>query len=167
VSAVYSAVMAAIFASLDVLKTHLVFFNERDIVDMTPVLDDPVEVLFTAQLGGAEDLNRAVAYAQEHFIARPEKTILLLITDLYDTCGDTSQLAIRMRALVESKVKALVLLKLSDEGRPSYNHDLARTLTDIGVHCFGCTPRLLVQIMERVMKNQDIGALVTSAGAKG
>jgi Mg-chelatase subunit ChlD len=166
-SAVYSAVMAAIFASLDVLKTHLVFFNEKDIVDMTPVLDDPVEVLFTAQLGGAEDLNRAVAYAQEHFIERPEKTILLLITDLFDTRGDVQQLAIRMRELVESKVKALVLLKLSDEGRPSYNHELARTLTDLGVHCFGCTPRLLVNIMERVMKNQDIGGLVASEGAKG
>ena len=160
VSVVYSSVMAAIFASLDVLKTHLVFFNEKDIVDMTESLVDPVDVLFSAQLGGAEDLNRAVAYAEEHFIEQPEKTILLLITDLFDTMGDTEQLAIRMRRLVESKVKAMVLLKLSDEGRPSYNHELARTLTDIGVHCFGCTPKLLVDIMERVMKNQDIGPLV-------
>ena len=72
-----------------------------------------------------------------------------------------------MRALVESKVKALVLLKLSDEGRPSDNHELARTLTDLGVYCFGCTPRLLVQIMERVMKNQDIGGLVAEGSARG
>ena len=163
VSVVYSSVMAAIFASLDVLKTHLVFFNEKDIVDMTASLVDPVDVLFSAQLGGAEDLNRAVAYAEEHFIEQPEKTILLLITDLFDTMGDTEQLAIRMRRLVESKVKALVLLKLSDEGRPSYNHELARTLTDLGVHCFGCTPKLLVDIMERVMKNQDISSLVAQA----
>ena len=61
----------------------------------------------------------------------------------------------------------MVLLKLSDEGRPSYNHDLARELTNRGVHCFGCTPRLLVQIMERVMKNQDIGALVAGNAGKG
>lgn len=163
VSAVYSAVMAAIFASLDVLRTRLVFFNERDIVDMTPHLVDPVEVLFTAQLGGAEDLNRAVAYAEEHFVERPDKTILLLITDLFDTMGDTEQLVLRMRRLVESKVKTLVLLKLSDQGRPSYNHELARALTEVGVHCFGCTPRLLVRIMERVMKNQDISGLVADA----
>jgi hypothetical protein len=160
VSAVYSAVMAAIFASLDVLKTHLAFFNERDVVDMTPVLVDPVEVLFSAQLGGAEDLNRAVAYAEEHFISRPDKTILLLITDLFDTCGDVEQLVQRMRRLVESKTKALVLLKLSDEGRPSYNHELAKRLGEIGVHCFGCTPKLLVEIMERIMKNQDLSTLV-------
>ncbi|MBS2013325.1 MAG: VWA domain-containing protein [Deltaproteobacteria bacterium] len=160
VSCVYSAVMAAIFASLDVLKTRLVFFNEKDIVDMTPMLVDPVDVLFSAQLGGAEDLNRAVAYAEEHFLEQPSKTMLILITDLFDTCGDVAQLKIRMRRLVESKVRCMVLLKLSDEGRPSFNHDLARDLTAIGVHCFGCTPRLLVQIMERIMKNQDISTLV-------
>ncbi|NUP08878.1 MAG: VWA domain-containing protein [Polyangiaceae bacterium] len=162
VSAVYSAVMAAIFASLDVLKTHLAFFNEKDIVDMTPMLVDPVDVLFSAQLGGAEDLNRAVAFAEEHFIERPEKTILLLITDLFDTCGDVAQLELRMRRLVDSKVKAMVLLKLSDEGRPSFNHELAASLTSIGVHCFGCTPRLLAQVMERILKNQDIAELVSS-----
>lgn len=160
VSAVYSAVMAAIFASLDVLKTHLAFFNERDIVDMTPVLDDPVEVLFTAQLGGAEDLNRAVAYAEEHFITRPDHTILLLITDLFDTCGDTVQLERRMQRLVESKMKAMVLLKLHDSGKPSYNHELAQRLTAVGVHCFGCTPDRLVGIMERIMKNQDYQSLL-------
>ena len=160
VSAVYSAIMAAIFASLDVLSTHLAFFNEKDIVDMTPVLSDPVEILFSAQLGGAEDLNRAVAFAEENYITRPEKTILLLITDLFDTCGDVEQLVQRMRRLVEGKTKAMVLLKLSDEGRPSYNHELARRLTEIGVYCFGCTPHLLVSVMERVMKGQDISTLV-------
>jgi len=162
-SAVYSSVMAAIFASLDVLKTHLAFFNEKDIVDMTPVLTDPVEVLFSAKLGGAEDLNRAVAYAEANFIERPEKTMLLLITDLYDTCGDVDQLVQRMRRLVESKVKAMVLLKLSDGGRPSFNHELAARLTAVGVHCFGCTPKLLVGVMERVMKNQDISGYLAQA----
>src|SRR5678815_1918659 len=111
VSVVYSSVMAAIFASLDVLKTHLVFFNERDIVDMTPMLVDPVDVLFSAQLGGAEDLNRAIAFAEEHYISRPEKTILLLITDLFDTCGNVDQFMIRMQRLIDGKTKAMVLLK--------------------------------------------------------
>lgn len=165
-SAVYSSVMAAIFASIDVLKTHLAFFNERDIVDMTPVLVDPVEVLFSAKLGGAEDLNRAVAYAEEHFIERPEKTMLVLVTDLYDTCGDVEALILRMRRLVEAKVKAMVLLKLSDSGRPSFNHELARRLTELGVHCFGCTPRLLVGVMERIMKGQDLTAYLAAEEAR-
>jgi Mg-chelatase subunit ChlD len=161
VSAVYSAIMASIFASLDVLRTHLAFFNERDIVDMTPVLDDPVEVLFTAQLGGAEDLNRAVAFAEEHYLERPDRTLLLLVTDLFDTCGDTVQLERRMARLVESKVKVMVLLKLHDSGKPAYNHELAQRLAAVGVYCFGCTPDRLVAIVERIMKGQDPSSLAT------
>ncbi|MBI4951181.1 MAG: VWA domain-containing protein [Myxococcales bacterium] len=160
-SVVYSSVMAAIFASLDVLETRLLFFDTQ-IVDMTPVLVDPVEVLFSAQLGGGTDINRAVAYAQEHFVERPEKTIFLLVTDLCEG-GNAQDLVQRMRQLVDAKVKTLVLLALSDSGRPSYDHELARQLTELGVHCFGCTPKLLVGIMERIMKNQDIGSLVAQA----
>ena len=158
-SVIYSSVMAAIFASLDVLKTRLMFFD-TEIVDMTPMLVDPVDVLFAAQLGGGTDINRAVAYAQANFIERPEKTIFLLITDLYEG-GNAEELVQRIRIMVESKVKVLVLLALSDGGTPSYDHALAEKLESIGAHCFGCTPKLLVRVMERVMKNQDIRSLLS------
>ena len=160
VSVVYSAIMAAIFASLDVLKTRLAYFNHETVVDMTPHLTDPVDVLFSAQLGGAENYNLALAHASEHWIERPEKTLLLLITDLYHTAGDTEEFLARMQQLVESKVKAIVLLKLSDAGKPSYDHALAARLAALGVHCFGATPNLLVQIVERIMKNQPYDHLI-------
>lgn len=158
-SVVYSSVMAAIFASLDVVSTKLLFFD-TEIVDMTPLLVDPVEVLFSTQLGGGTDINRAVAYAQQNFVQNPEKTIFLLVTDLYEG-GNRLELVTRMRQLVESKVKTMVLLALSDSGKPSYDHELARELGAIGVHCFGCTPKLLVQVVERVMKGQDVGAFLS------
>ena len=167
VSAVYSAIMASIFASLDVLSTALVLFNHEEVVDMTPVLTDPVEVLFTAQLGGAEDYNRALRYAEEAYLKRPEKTILILLTDLFHTAGDNAEFVQRMRALVEAKVKTLVLLKLSDQGRPSYNQELAKELTELGVHCFGATPRLLVDVMSKIMKNEDISGVVATARTEG
>src|SRR5262249_32209990 len=119
-SVVYSSVMAAIFASLDVLRTRLLVFD-TEIVDLTPLLVDPVEVLFAAQLGGGTDINRAVAYAQEHFIERPEKTLFLVVTDLFEG-GNEDELVGRMRQLVDARVKPLVLLALSDSGRPSFNH---------------------------------------------
>lgn len=158
VSCVYSAIMASIFASLDVLATRLILFNHEEVVDMTPVLVDPVEVLFTAQLGGAEDYNRALRFAEETYLKQPEKTILVLLTDLFHTAGDNAEFVERMRVLVESKVKTLVLLKLSDQGKPSYNVELAKELTALGVHCFGSTPHLLVDIMARIMRGEDIGA---------
>jgi Mg-chelatase subunit ChlD len=157
-SVVYSAVMAAIFASIDVLGTRLLFFD-TEIVDATRLLSDPVEVLFSTQLGGGTDINRAVAYAQERFIERPERTLFVLITDLYEG-GDAEQLVARMRQLVDSRVHALCLLALSDRGHPSYDHALAGRLQEIGVPCFGCTPKLLVDVIERVLKNQDIAGLV-------
>lgn len=164
-SVVYSSVMAAIFASLDVLRTRLLFFD-TEIVDVTPMLVDPVEVLFASQLGGGTDINRAVAYAQEHFIENPEKTIFLLITDLFEG-GDAGALVARVRTLCESKVKVLVLLALSDAGTPSYDHELAAQLTSLGAHCFGCTPKLLVRVVERIMKNQDPAGVLAEHAPKG
>jgi Mg-chelatase subunit ChlD len=160
-SAVYSAIMASIFASLDVLATRLVLFNHEEVVDMTPVLEDPVEVLFTAQLGGAEDYNRALRYAEETYLRTPDKTILVLLTDLFHTAGSNDEFVERMRVLVESRVKCIVLLKLSDGGKPSFNTELAKELTALGVHCFGSTPRLLVQVMARIMRNEDISSVIT------
>ncbi|MFP2930441.1 VWA domain-containing protein [Pyxidicoccus sp. 3LG] len=159
-SVVYSSVMAAIFASLDVLRTSLVLFD-TEVVDMTPMLADPVEVLFTAQLGGGTDINRAVAYAQANHVRRPEKTLFILITDLYEG-GNAEELVARLRQLVDSRAKVLCLLALSDGGKPSYDHGMAEQLTALGIPCFGCTPRKLVDVVERVMRNQDLGPLVTA-----
>ncbi len=162
-SVVYSSVMAAIFASLDVLRTKLLMFD-TEIVDMTHVLDDPVEVLFSAQLGGGTDINRAVAYGQKHFVERPDKTLFILITDLYEG-GNARQLVARMRKLVESRVKVLVLLALSDTGHPSYDHGLAKRLMNLGIPCFGCTPNKLVEVMETVMSGGSLEAYLSPTDA--
>ncbi|HET8697200.1 MAG TPA: VWA domain-containing protein [Gammaproteobacteria bacterium] len=154
VSVIYSSIMAAIFASLDVLKTRLAFFNDQTIVDMTPHLNDPVDILFSAQLGGAENYNLALDHAKEHFIQRPEKTLLFFITDLFHTAGDNARFLRQVQELVESDVKFMVLLKLSDAGQPNYNRELAQELARLGAHCFGSTPKLLIEIMERILKHQ-------------
>lgn len=163
-SVVYSSIMAAIFASIDVLRTRLLFFD-TEIVDVTPLLDDPVEVLFTSQLGGGTDIHRAVAYAQEHFIERPERTLLLLISDLFEG-GDAAGLVARMRQLVDSRVKVVCLLALSDGGKPSYDHSMAAQLGAMGIPCFGCTPKLLPAVIERVMRGQDLGPLLADAAGE-
>ena len=157
-SVVYSSVMAAIFASLDVLRTQLIFFD-TEILDATPLLVDPVDVLFATQLGGGTDIHRAVAYAADNCVQRPDKTLFLVVTDLYEG-GDPEALVARMRALVEAKVRVMVLLALTDTGHPSYDTALAARLTAIGVPCFGCTPKLLARVMERVLSNQDPSDLV-------
>lgn len=164
-SVVYSSIMAAIFASLDVLRTRMILFD-TELVDVTSLLGDPVELLLSAQLGGGTDIHRAVAHVADHLIERPERTIFILISDLFEG-GDRDALLARMRALAESRVKALVLLALSDRGRPAYDHDLARELEGLGVRCFGATPSLLVEVMARLLAGQDLGELAARSGAGG
>ena len=162
-SVVYASVIAAIFASLDVLRTRLLFFD-TEVVDATALLGDPVDLLFSSQMGGGTDINRAVAYAREHCVERPERTLFVLITDLHEG-GDAAELVARMRELVESRVKCLCVLALTDAGRPSYDHDLARELVAVGVPCFGCTPRLLVDVVATVLRGGDPEPLLVAAKA--
>ncbi|RJS14736.1 hypothetical protein DRW03_34320 [Corallococcus sp. H22C18031201] len=159
-SVVYSAVMAAIFASLNALNTSLVLFDTQ-VLDMTRHLTDPLEVLFSTQLGGGTDIHQAVAYAHENHVRRPEKTLFLLISDLCEG-GDEEALVARMRQLVESRARVVCLLALSDAGAPAYNTDMARRLTALGIPCFGCPPRKLAEVMDRVLRNQDLTPLMAS-----
>src|SRR5262249_25836014 len=145
------------------LRTKLLFFD-TEIVDVTPLLVDPVDVLFSAQLGGGTDINRAVAYAQQHFVERPEKTICILISDPFEG-GNRAELGSPMRQRADSKVKVICLLALSDGGKPSYDHELAGELAELKIPSFGCTPKLLARVVERVMKGQDLAPLLAEGAA--
>lgn len=160
-SVVYASIMAAIFASIDVLRTRLVAFD-TEIADLTPLLDDPVEVLFAAQLGGGTDIERAVAYAQTELIDRPAKTLMLLVTDLYEG-GDAKKLVSRIEHLVDSGVQVLCLLALGEGGAPAHNEPLAAELVALGVPCFACTPDRLAGVIEEVLSTSK---RPTKKGAK-
>lgn len=148
-SAVYSSIMASIFASLSVLETHLVVFD-TSVVDLTPYLNnDPVELLFNLQLGGGTDIAQAVAYGA-NLVKRPEKCIFVLITDLYEG-GSEQALLGQLRALRESKVQVLCLLALED-GKPEYNKPLARQVAALDIPTFAATPDKLLEVMEQILK---------------
>jgi uncharacterized protein with von Willebrand factor type A (vWA) domain len=148
-SAIYASLMACIFASLQVLETHLVVFD-TSIVDLTPYLSgDPVELLFSLQLGGGTDIAQAVAYGA-NLVKRPEKCIVVLITDLYEG-GDEAALLTRLRALRESKVQVLCLLALED-GKPVYHKTLARQVAALDIPTVAATPNKLLELMEQILK---------------
>jgi uncharacterized protein with von Willebrand factor type A (vWA) domain len=148
-SAIYASLMACIFASLQVLETHLVVFD-TSIVDLTPYLSgDPVDLLFSLQLGGGTDIAQAVAYGAS-LVKRPEKCIFVLITDLYEG-GDEAALLTRLRALRESKVQVLCLLALED-GKPVYHKTLARQVAALDIPTVAATPNKLLELMEQILK---------------
>ena len=152
-SLVYASLFGAVLASMQSLRTSLVVFDTA-VVDLTEHLEDPIEVLFGTQLGGGTDINRALAYC-EQLISRPENTILVLISDLYEG-GVRASLLRRARALAESGVQLVVLLALSDSGTPSYDADNAAALAELGVPAFACTPDLFPDLMAAAVRREDL-----------
>ncbi|MEO3800722.1 VWA domain-containing protein [Nonomuraea sp. B1E8] len=152
-SVVYSSVFGAVLASMRSLKTSLVVFDTA-VVDLTDQLHDPVELLFGTQLGGGTDINRAVAYCQG-LITRPASSIVVLISDLYEG-GVRQKLLRRVAAMTQAGVQVIVLLALSDEGAPFYDHENAAALAAMGVPAFACTPDAFPDLMAAAIERRDI-----------
>jgi len=160
-SVVYSSICGAVLASLPAVRTRLVVFDTA-VVDLTDQLADPVDVLFSVKVGGGTDINRAVGYC-EGLIERPEDTILVLVSDLYEG-GVAAGLLARAHRLVSAGVQFITLLALSDEGAPSYDQQLAGQLAALGVPSFACTPDLFPDLMAAAIRKQDVGQWASSAG---
>ena len=160
-SVVYSSIFGAVMASLPAVKTHLVVFDTA-VVDLTEQLSDPVEVLFGVQLGGGTDINRAVGYCQG-LIAEPRNSILVLISDLYEG-GVERNLLQRTAELIQSGVQCIVLLALSDEGAPAYDHQLAAKLSALGAPAFACTPDQFPNLMAAAIRREDVALWAAKHG---
>ncbi|MFT3662096.1 MAG: VWA domain-containing protein [Gordonia sp. (in: high G+C Gram-positive bacteria)] len=152
-SVVFAGVFGAVLASLPSVSTRLVVFDTA-VVDLTDDLDDPVDILFGVQLGGGTDINRAVAYCQQH-ITVPTETIVILISDLYEG-GVAEELKERSRAIVDSGATMIALLALSDSGAPAFDAELAGELAELGVPAFACTPDLFPDLMAAAIEGRDV-----------
>ena len=63
-SAIFSAVMASIFAELPAVRTSMFLFD-TDIADLSDKVGQPVDVLLSIQLGGGTDIAKALQYANQ------------------------------------------------------------------------------------------------------
>ena len=168
-SIVYAGIFGAVLASLPALQTRLVVYD-TSVVDLTEELHDPVDLLFGTQLGGGNDTPRALAYCQG-VVRRPQDTILVLITDLYEGGGSADMIK-RLGAFAASGVQVIVLLALSDDGAPSYEHGNAQTLAGMGIPVFACTPDQFPPLMAAAINHQDIAQwaakqeIVTARGVR-
>jgi Mg-chelatase subunit ChlD len=154
-SVVYASVFGAVMASIRTLRTSLVVFD-TSVVDLTPSLSDPVDVLFGTQLGGGTDINSAVAYCSG-LVTRPRDTIFVLVSDLYEG-GNNEEMLARMGALAASGVTCVALLALSDDGAPSFDSDNAAALAALGIPAFACTPDAFGDLLALAIDGGDIAA---------
>jgi hypothetical protein len=160
-SVVYAGIFGAVLASLPAVQTRMVVYDTA-VVDLTAQLQDPIELLFGTQLGGGNDTPRALDYCRS-LVRQPQDTILVLITDLYE--GHLSQEMIKRAAgLVAMGVQVIVLLALSDEGAPRFDHSNAAAMTALGIPTFACTPDLFPDLMAAAIARQDIGQWAAAQG---
>ena len=136
-SVVYASLFGAVLAQLPALDTKLIAFDTV-VTDLTPVLHDPVDVLFGVQLGGGTDIAEALGYCRQ-LISRPTDTVLVLISDLFEG-GNAELMRARIAQLTRSGVTVLCLLALSDEGAPVHDQQAAADLVALGATVMACTP---------------------------
>lgn len=136
-SVIHSAVTAAIFFRIKVLRTHLVLFD-TSIVDISADCADPVETIMKVQLGGGTDIGQAVSYA-EKLIDNPRRAIVVLITDFYEGAPVNLLYAACQRLIAQGTV-LLGLAALDAEAAPQYDHTTAAHIAGLGAHVGAMTP---------------------------
>jgi len=160
-SVVYAGIFGAVLASLRAVQTRIVVFD-TSVVDLTDAAQDPVDLLFGTQLGGGTDINRALTYCQG-LVRRPQDTILVLISDLYEG-GNREEMLKRVAALVGLGVQLITLLALNDEGAPMYDHWIAEKLAGLGIPAMACTPDQFPDLMAAAIQRQDITQWAAAQG---
>jgi Mg-chelatase subunit ChlD len=148
-SVIHAGVTAACLWGLPSVKTHLVAFD-TNVIDLTPHVTDPVETLMKVQLGGGTDIARAVAYA-EGLIENPARTVVVLITDLYEG-GSAYDLVASVKRQVAAGVRFVVLAALDDRAEPNYDRELGQRLVRVGASVGAMTPNQLVAYLKDVLK---------------
>lgn len=136
-SVIHSAVMAGIFSKLPMLKTSLVIFD-TEVVDLTGYVDEPVETLMSIQLGGGTNITKALTYC-ENLIENPHRTIVVLVTDLYEGYGYGNMYA-RAKSIIESGAKLIVLTALDMEATPAHDKGAAIKISSLGAEVGAMTP---------------------------
>ena len=147
-SIIYSSIMACVLASMSAVKTSVVAFDTQ-IMDLTPLCEDPVDLLFGFQMGGGTDIAKSIAYCQE-LVESPAKTLFFLISDL-DEGGNRAALLRRLEELKGSGVTVAVLLAIADGGKPYYDAQTAQRVAAMDIPCFACAPEKLPQLLEQAL----------------
>lgn len=145
-SLIHSAVMAAIFAGLPAVTTHLVLWDHR-IFDVSDLAHDPLEVLMACQLGGGTRMLQALQYCAG-LVTEPHRTILVLLSDFYvwDEASACIELA---RELAAAGVQGIGLPALDERGRGVYDERFARELADAGWSVGAMSPQRLAEHVAR------------------
>lgn len=147
-SVIYSAVMAQIISSLPFAEIKLVIFD-TSVVDLSGQADRPAQVLMSVQLGGGTNIGGALGYC-ETLIAVPNKTSVIVVTDLYEGMPENRLLNVS-RNIIQSGAKLNFLTALDESANPAFDRRIGQKLADMGAFVGAVTPDKLGEYICRMV----------------
>ena len=148
-SIIYSAVCASIITQLPAVKLHLFVFDTQ-VVDLSHLVSDPVEILMTVQLGGGTNIGYALKYAEQRII-NPTRTIMVVVSDFYEGVNLTN-LYNTVARLNANRVKMLGLAALDYSATPVYDLQTSQELANRGMQIAALTPEHFANWLAEVMQ---------------
>jgi Mg-chelatase subunit ChlD len=148
-SAIFSAVMASIFAELPAIRTSLFLFD-TDIADLSDQVGCPVDVLLSLQLGGGTDITKALQYGYQ-LVRQPARTIVVLVTDFYEGRAE-KELVAQVKEMAQAGIRMIGLGALGYDARPAFNKTTASKCRKAGMDILSCTPEKLAEAMAHIIR---------------
>jgi len=145
---VQCTILASIFAGLPHVDVHLLAFDTR-VLDLTPWVNDPFEVLMRTQLGGGTHIHFALQQAAEK-IEDPRRTAVVLITDFYEG-GSDQVLLDSIVALKQSGVYFIPVGAVSSSGYFSVSEWFRTRLKDLGMPVLTGSPKKLIAELKKAI----------------
>jgi uncharacterized protein with von Willebrand factor type A (vWA) domain len=147
-SVIYSAVVAGILHAMPSVRLHLVVFDTQ-VLDLTHLCHDPVEVLMGVQLGGGTNIGRAMTYV-EGLLTDPQRSIVVLLSDFEEGASPKALLASVAR-LRQARARLLGLASLTDQGDPWFDRQIAGRLKQLGMEVAALSPERLAEWFAEAM----------------
>jgi VWA domain containing CoxE-like protein len=142
---VQTTILASIFAGLPNVIVHLFAFDTR-VVDLTPWVADPVEVLLRTKLGGGNDMRLALDAAAP-CIDSPRHTAVVVISDFYDG----SEFFPLLRQWKESGCHLIPVGALLSTGYFTLNPEYRDRFKELGTPVLSGSPKKLIEQIKKVL----------------
>lgn len=146
---VQSTILASIFAGLPKVDVHLLAFDTR-VIDLTPWVQDPFEVLLRTELGGGTLINQALLEASQK-IVEPRSTAVVLISDFYEG-GSDQVLLDTIVGLKSSGVHFIPVGALASSGYYSVSEFFKTRLKELGMPILSGAVTKLIQELRYLLK---------------
>lgn len=146
---VQSTILASIFTGLPKVEVHLMAFDTV-VIDLTPWVHDPFEVLLRTQLGGGTLIHQALVAAAEK-IVEPKNTAVVLISDFYEGGSDQVLLDFII-GLKNSGVHFIPVGSVTSSGYFSVSDFFRTRLKELGMPILSGSVTKLIQELRYILK---------------